>query len=114
MIPLNEIRDALGQTVNNLPLLVCLLILSGVAAYFLGRVVKKKTAHTVKRIFPLVAVELILFLKMLPYLARWAGMDSFSWGFWYEGGWDFYIPVTLIIGILIGYTLGIRFRNEKA
>lgn len=112
LITLNEIRDILGQTANNLPFLIWLLLLSGVAAYFFGRIVKEKTGNTVKRIFPLVAGELILFFYMLPYLVRWVGMGSFGWGFWYEGGWDFYIPFTLMIGILIGYPLGITYIKE--
>lgn len=114
MITLNEIRDVLCQTADHLPFLIFPLLLSGIAAYFLGGAVKKKTGNTIKRIFPLVAVELILFLDMLPYMTRWVGIGSFSWGFWYEGGWDFYIPLTLMIGSLSGYLLGIRFRNKKA
>lgn len=79
----------------------------------MGGVVKKKAGITIKLILPLVAVELILFLSMWYYLIRWIGIGSFSWGFYYEGGWDFYIPFTLMIGILIGYPLGMKFRNKR-
>lgn len=113
MITLNEIRYVLDQTADHLPFLISLLLLSGVAAYFSGGAVKKKAGNIIKLIFPLVAVELILFLSMWHYLTRWIGIGSFSWGFYYEGGWDFYIPFTLMIGILIGYLLGIKYRKKK-
>lgn len=113
MITLNKIRGVLDQTVDHLPVLISLLLLSGVAAYFLGGAVKKKTEKTIKVIFPLVAIELILFLSMWHYLTRWVGMGSFGWGFWYEDGWDFYIPFTLMIGILIGYPLGIKGESKR-
>ena len=37
------------------------------------------------RLLPLVLAECALFLIMLPYLVRWVGIQSFTWGFWYEG-----------------------------
>lgn len=113
MITLNEIRNVLDQTVGHLPFLIPFLLLSGVVAYFSGGAVKKRARNIIKLIFPLVAVELIIFLSMWHYLIRWIGIGSFSWGFYYEGGWDFYIPFTLMIGSLIGYPLGLKFRKGK-
>lgn len=56
--------------------------------------------------------ELILFLVMLPYLIRWIGIQSFTWGFWYEGGLEFYLPFSGMVGILIGYLLGIALKKK--
>lgn len=42
MITLNEIRVVLDQTADQFPFLISLLLLSGVAAYFWGELLRKR------------------------------------------------------------------------
>ena len=49
---------------------------------------------------------------MLPYLVRWVGIQSFTWGFWYEGGLEFYLPFSAMVGILVGYPLAFQKKAQ--
>ena len=89
------------------------LLLSGAAAFFAGSAVKRRVKSAVVRLLPLVLAECALFLIMLPYLVRWVGIQSFTWGFWYEGGLDFYLPFSTMVGVLAGYPLAFRVQGGK-
>ena len=88
------------------------LLLSGAAAFFAGSAVKRRVKSAVVRLLPLVLAECALFLIMLPYLVRWVGIQSFTWGFWYEGGLDFYLPFSAMVGVLAGYPLAFQKKAQ--
>lgn len=109
---MNDISFILECTLQNAQLLVPLILISGVIAFFAGRLVAGRTERSVLRLSPLIAAELVLLLTMFPYLGRWIEIQSFTWGFWYEGGWDFYLPFSAMVGIAIGYLLGIALKKR--
>lgn len=109
---MNDIRYILECTLENAFLLAPLILISGGIAFFAGRMVAGRTEKSILHLFPLIAVELVLFLSMFPYLVRWIHIGSFTWGFWYEGGWGFYLPFSAMAGILIGYLLGIALKKR--
>ena len=108
MVNWHDIKFALGCTAENLYIILPVLLVSGAAAFFAGSAVKRRVKSAVVRLLPLVLAECALFLIMLPYLVRWVGIQFFTWGFWYEGGLDFYLPFSTMIGILVGYPLAFR------
>lgn len=110
---MNGIRYILECTLENVFLLVPLALVSGGIAFFAGRMIKGHTEKSILLLFPLVAAELALLLSMFPYLVRWVKIQSFTWGFWYEGGWNFYLPFSAMVGILIGYLLGIALKKGE-
>lgn len=109
---MNDISFILKCTLENALLLVPLTLVSGGIAFFAGRTMAGRTEKSILRLFPLIAAELVLFFAMFPYLVRWAGMGSFTWGFWYEGGWSFYLPFSVMVGFLVGYLLGIALKKR--
>ncbi len=114
MVNWNDIQVALKCTAENLFIILPVLLLSGAAAYFVGWAVRGRVKKAKAALVPLIIAEFVLCLAMLPYLNRWVGMQSFTWGFWYEGGLDFFLPFSAMIGLLIGYLLGMAFREKKA
>ena len=102
------IKYILECTAENLYFILPILLLSGAAAFLAGLAVRGRVKSAVIRLFPIIFAELILFLSMIPYLVRWAGIHSLTWGFGYEGGWDFYLPFSAVIGILAGYLLAFK------
>lgn len=109
---MNNIRHILECTLENAFLLVPLTLISGGIAFFAGRMITGRTEKLILRLSPLIAAELVLFLTMLPYLVRWIKIQSFTWGFWYEGGLSFYLPFSAMVGILVGYLLGIALKKR--
>lgn len=109
---MNDISYILECAAGNLYFILPVLLLSGAAAFLAGLVVIGRKKNTAIRFIPLMIAELILFLVMLPYLIRWIGIQSFTWGFWYEGGLEFYLPFSGMVGILIGYLLGIALKKK--
>ncbi len=110
---LADMKLILTCTLENSFLLLSLLLISCAIAFSLSGFVVRHTEKTIARLAPLVIAELILFLSMVKYLVRWIGFRSLTWGFWYEGGWDFYLPFTAMLGILAGYLLGMAFWKRK-
>lgn len=113
MIMASDLQEILNCTIENLHVLIPLLLLTGMIAFFSGQMVMGWTKRLSVCLFPLIAAELFLIVIMFPYLIRWAGFRSITWGFWYEGGWEFYLPFTAMVGILIGYLLGMVFARRK-
>jgi len=113
MIMTSDLQVILNCTFENLHVLVPLLLLTGLTAFFAGKMVTGRTKRRSVCLLSLIAAELFLIFIMFPYLIRWAGFRSITWGFWYEGGWDFYLPFTAMVGILIGYLLGTAFARRK-
>ena len=109
----HDIKFVLECTAGNLFIMLPVLLLSGAAAFFAGSAVKRRVKSAVVRLLPLVLAECALFLIMLPYLVRWVGIQSFTWGFWYEGGLDFYLPFSAMVGVLAGYPLAFRVQGGK-
>ena len=112
MIDWNDIKFALGCTAENLYIILPVLLVSGAAAFFAGSAVRRRAKSSIICLLPLILAELALFLVMFPYLVRWVGIQSFTWGFWYEGGLDFYLPFSAMIGILAGYPLAFRKKGR--
>ena len=108
MVNWHDIKFALGCTAENLYIILPVLLVSGAAAFFAGSAVRRRAKSTAICLFPLILAELALFLVMFPHLVRWVDIQSFTWGFWYEGGLDFYLPFSAMIGILVGYPLAFR------
>ena len=123
-----KIKYILICTWVNAFVLVPFLLMSCAAAFyfsnFLARYTKKVILRFVPlvttdllllfrivRFVPLVAAELYLFFSMVPYLKRWSYFGSLTWGFSYEGGWNFYLPFTAMVGILIGYLVGMALKK---
>ena len=109
---MSDISLILECTLQNAQLLAPLILISGGIAFFAGRLVAGRTERSVLRLSPLIATELVLLLTMFPYLGRWIKIQSFTWGFWYEGGLEFYLPFSAMIGILTGYLLGIALKKK--
>ncbi len=109
----SDLQDILNCTIENIYFLIPLLLLTGITAFFAGQTVMSRKKRLSVCLLPLIAVELFLLFIMLPYLIRWAGFRSITWGFTYEGGWDFYLPFTAMVGILIGYLMGTFFTRRK-
>ena len=114
MINWHNIKFAVKCTAENLYVILPVLLLSGAAAFLVESAVKGRVKSAVTHLFPLIIAEIVLFLVMFPYLTRWVGIGSFTWGFWYEGGLDFFLPFSAMVGILIGYLLGMAFKGKKA
>ncbi len=108
-----DLQIILNCTIENLYFLIPLLLLTGMTAFFAGQTVMGRKKGLFACLLPLIAVELLLLFIMFPYLIRWAGFRSVAWGFCYEGGWDFYLPLTAMVGILIGYLMGTFFARRK-
>ncbi len=108
-----DLQIILNCTIESLYLLIPLLLLTGMTAFFAGKMVTGRTKRRSVCLLPLIAAELFLIVIMFPYLIRWAGFRSITWGFTYEGGWDFYLPFTAMAGILIGYLTGTFFARGK-
>ena len=104
----HDIKFVLECTAENLFIILPVLLLSGAAAFFAGSAVRRRAKSSIICLLPLILAELALFLVMFPHLVRWVGIQSFTWGFWYEGGLDFYLPFSAMIGILAGYPLAFR------
>lgn len=113
MVNWHDIQFALECTAEKLSIILPVFLLSGAAAFLVGSAAKGKIKSVVIRLLPLIITELVLFLIMFPYLTRWIGIRSFTWGFGYEGGLDFFLPFSTMGGILIGYLLGMVFRGKK-
>jgi len=113
MIMASDLQVVLNCTIENLHILIPFLLLIGLIAFFAGQMVMGRKKRLSACLIPLIAAELFLMVIMVPYLIRWAGSRSLTWGFWYEGGWDLYLPFTAMIGILIGYLLGTTFARRK-
>ena len=109
---MNDIMFILECTAGNLYFILPVLLLSGVIAFLAGLGIKGRTKNTVTRFIPLIIAELVLVLVILPYLIRWIDIQSFTWGFWYEGGLEFYLPFSAMVGLLIGYLLGITLKKK--
>ena len=108
----HDIKFVLECTAENLFIMLPVLLLSGAAAFFAGSAVKRRVKSAVVRLLPLVLAECALFLIMLPYLVRWVGIQSLTWGFWYEGGLDFYLPFSAMVGVLAGYPLAFQKKAQ--
>lgn len=113
MVNWHDIKFVLECTAENLFIILPVLLLSGAAAFFAGSAVKRRVKSAVVRLLPLIFAEFALFLLMLPYLVRWVDIQSFTWGFWYEGGLDFYLPFSAMVGVLAGYPLAFRVQGGK-
>ena len=113
MVNWQNIKFALECTAENLFVILPVLLLSGAAALAAGWAVRGRIKNAAARLVPLILAELALFFTMVSYLVRWIGMGSFTWGFWYEGGWNFYLPFTAMLGILAGYFLGMAFWKRE-
>ena len=113
MVSWHDIQFALNCTAENLYIILPVFLLSAAAAFLVGLAVIGRVKNAVIRLLPLIFAELVLFLIVFPYLTRWIGIGSFTWGFWYEGGWDFYLPITAMVGVLIGYLPGRVFKEKK-
>ena len=110
MVNWYDIQFALRCTAENLFIILPVLLLSGAAAFFAGSAVRRRVKSGLMGFLPLIFAQLALFLVMLPYLVRWVGIQSFTWGFWYEGGLEFYLPFSAMVGVLAGYPLA--FQKE--
>ena len=110
---LADIEFILTCTLENSFLLLPLFLISCAIAFSLSGFVARYTKTIIARLAPLVIAESILFFGMVRYLIRWIGFRSLTWGFWYEGGWNFYLPFTAMLGILAGYFLGMAFWKRK-
>ncbi|NBI67048.1 hypothetical protein D1646_09500 [Pseudoflavonifractor sp. 60] len=102
---MDEIRFILECTLENAFVILPLALISGGMAFFAGRMATDRMQRWI--LLPLAAAELALFLTMVPYLARWVNIQSLIWGFWYEGGLNFYLPFSAMFGVLAGYLLRI-------
>ncbi len=109
----DDLQIILNCTIENLYFMIPLLLLTGMTAFFAGKMVTGRTKKRSVCLLPLIAAELFLIVIVFPYLNRWAGFRSITWGFTYEGGWDFYLPFTAMVGILIGYLMGTFFARRK-
>ena len=107
----HDIKFVLEGTAENFYIILPVLLLSGAAAFFAGSAVRRRVKGALMRFLPLIFAQLALFLVMLPYLVRWVGIQSFTWGFWYEGGLEFYLPFSAMVGILVGYPLAFRIHS---
>lgn len=113
MIDWYDVKYILKCTAENLYCILPILLLSGAAAFLVASAVRGRIKSTVIRLLPMVFAEFALLAVMLPYLIRWVGIQSFTWGFWYEGGLDFYLPFSAMLGILAGYLLEMAFWKRK-
>lgn len=113
MIDWYDIKYILECTAENLFFILPVLLLSGAAAFLAGSVVRRRIKSAVIRVLPIIFAELILLLSMIPYLVRWVGIHSFTWGFGYEGGWDFYLPFSVMAGILAGYLPAFKKKAQE-
>ena len=111
MVNWYDIQFALRCTAENFYIILPVLLLSGAAAFFAGSAVRRRVKSGLMGFLPLIFAQLALFLIMLPYLVRWVGIQSFTWGFWYEGGLDFYLPFSAMVGVLAGYPLAFRIHS---
>ena len=112
MMNWHDIKYILECTAENLGFLLPVLQLSGAAAFWVGLAVRERAKSAVMRLLPVVFAEFALFFAMLPYLVRWVGIQSLTWGFGYEGGWGFYLPFSAMIGVLAGYLLALRKKAQ--
>lgn len=113
MISLQDVKYVLICTAENLYIILPIFLCSGAVAFLIGSAVKDRVKSSMVRLLPFIIAEFILFSVMLPYLTQWIGIRSFTWGFWYEGGLDFFCPFSAMLGILVGYLLGMMSKRRN-